>query len=47
MATESLTSFVIATRDRCAELVAVVERPLETTDSPIVVVDNGSRDDSS
>ncbi|HEV7419125.1 MAG TPA: glycosyltransferase [Mycobacterium sp.] len=46
MATESLTSFVIATRDRRDELVAVVERLLDTTGCPIVVVDNGSRDDS-
>jgi len=40
------TSFVIATRNRSAELSAVLERLLDTTCCPIVVVDNGSEDDS-
>ncbi|GAS99038.1 group 2 glycosyl transferase [Mycolicibacterium canariasense] len=39
-------SFVIATRDRGDELEAVVQRLLDTTRCPIVVVDNHSRDDS-
>ncbi|MFC7673412.1 glycosyltransferase family 2 protein [Mycolicibacterium sp. GCM10028919] len=42
----SLTSFVIASRDRSPEVVAVVERLLRETDCPVIVVDNGSRDDS-
>jgi GT2 family glycosyltransferase len=46
MAASPRTSFVIATRDRSAELCAVLRRLLDTTDCPIVVVDNGSRDDS-
>lgn len=40
------TTFVIASRDRAGELTAVVERLLDTTPCPIVVVDNDSRDDS-
>jgi GT2 family glycosyltransferase len=46
MATRPRTSFVIATRDRSPELRAVLDRLLDTTSCPIVVVDNGSRDDS-
>lgn len=41
-----LTSFVIASRDRSPELVAVVGRLLRESSCPIIVVDNGSRDDS-
>jgi hypothetical protein len=40
------TSFVIASRSRAAELASVVTRLLDTTNCPIVVVDNDSRDDS-
>lgn len=40
------TTFVIASRDRAGELTAVVERLLDTTRCPIVVVDNDSRDNS-
>ncbi|MCK0174549.1 glycosyltransferase family 2 protein [Mycolicibacterium sp. F2034L] len=40
------TTFVIASRDRAPELAGVVERLLDTTDCPVVVVDNASRDDS-
>ncbi len=40
------TSFVIASRDRSGELVTVIERLLDTTDCPIIFVDNASRDDS-
>ncbi len=39
-------TFVIATRDRGDELAAVVQRLLDTTGCPIVVVDNHSHDDS-
>lgn len=46
MATTSRTSFVIATRDRSDELCGVLRRLLDTTDSPVIVVDNASRDDS-
>ncbi|ORB73261.1 glycosyltransferase family 2 protein [Mycobacterium scrofulaceum] len=46
MATKPLTSFVIATRDRADELSAVLDRLLDTSACPIVVVDNASRDDS-
>lgn len=46
MATKPLTSFVIATRDRAHELCAVLDRLLDTTACPIIVVDNASRDDS-
>jgi GT2 family glycosyltransferase len=44
--TEPEFTFVIATRDRENELAAVVERLLQTTDCPIIVVDNHSRDGS-
>lgn len=37
---------MIATRDRSEELRAVLHRLLDTTDCPIVVVDNASRDDT-
>jgi len=37
---------VIASRDRAAELASVIERLLDTTGCPMVVVDNDSRDDS-
>jgi GT2 family glycosyltransferase len=40
------TTFVIASRDRADELTAVVTRLLDTTECPITVVDNGSRDHS-
>ncbi|TFV58622.1 glycosyltransferase [Mycobacterium sp. PS03-16] len=40
------TTFVIASRDRSDELATVVNRLLDTTACPIVVVDNDSRDDS-
>lgn len=40
------TTFVIASRDRAGELAAVVARLLDTTECPIIVVDNDSRDDS-
>lgn len=40
------TSFVIATRDRADELVRTVDRLIHTTMSPIIVVDNNSRDDT-
>lgn len=40
------TSFVIASRNRSAELAVVLRRLLDTTDSPIILVDNGSDDDS-
>lgn len=46
MATKPLTSFVIATRDRAHELCTVLDRLLDTTACPIMVVDNASRDDS-
>ncbi|OBH84501.1 transferase [Mycobacterium scrofulaceum] len=46
MATKPLTSFVIATRDRAHELCNVLDRLLDTTACPIIVVDNASRDDS-
>jgi GT2 family glycosyltransferase len=39
-------SFVIASRNRATELAAVVARLLDTTGCPIVVVDNGSDDDT-
>lgn len=39
-------SFVIASRNRAPELVSVVRRLLDTTPCPIIVVDNGSDDDS-
>jgi GT2 family glycosyltransferase len=40
------TSFVIASRDRAEELATTVARLLDTTDCPIIVVDNDSQDDS-
>lgn len=43
---ESRTSFVIASRDRSPELAGVLERLLDTTTCPIVLVDNASEDDS-
>lgn len=46
MPAESRTTFVIATRNRTAELSAVLARLLDTTRCPIVVVDNASEDDS-
>jgi GT2 family glycosyltransferase len=42
----SRTSFVIATRDRSQELRAVLHRLLDAGECPIIVVDNGSRDDT-
>lgn len=39
-------SFVIASRNRAAELATVVARLLDTTACPIVVVDNASEDDT-
>ncbi|MGV0741555.1 glycosyltransferase family 2 protein [Mycolicibacterium sp. XJ870] len=43
---EDPVSFVIASRNRSAELTSVVTRLLDTTACPITVVDNGSDDDS-
>jgi GT2 family glycosyltransferase len=40
------TTFVIASRNRAAELADVVSRLLDTTRCPIIVVDNNSEDDS-
>ncbi|KUI31203.1 transferase [Mycobacterium sp. IS-1496] len=40
------TTFVIASRDRADELTSVVTRLLDTTECPITVVDNDSRDDT-
>lgn len=40
------TSFVIASRNRRHELVSTVERLLETTECPVIVVDNASSDGS-
>ena len=40
------TSFVIASRNRAAELATTITRLLNTTCSPIICVDNGSEDDS-
>jgi GT2 family glycosyltransferase len=40
------TSFVIASRNRADELATTVGRLLDSTRCPIVVVDNGSQDDS-
>jgi GT2 family glycosyltransferase len=42
----SLTSFVIASRNRSDELAAVIGRLLDTTTCPVVCVDNASDDDS-
>lgn len=39
-------TFVIATRNRRAELTTVVDRLIQTTACPIIVVDNGSEDGS-
>ncbi|BBX65843.1 hypothetical protein MSAS_50170 [Mycobacterium saskatchewanense] len=44
MATKPSTSFVIATRDRCDELCAVLDRLLDTFDCSIILVDNASQD---
>jgi len=46
MSVSARTSFVIASRNRADELLAVVHRLLATTTSPIIVVDNASSDDS-
>jgi GT2 family glycosyltransferase len=40
------TSFVIASRNRAMELATTVARLLDTTECPIIVVDNASEDDS-
>lgn len=40
------TSFVIASRNRRPELTATIQRLLDTTASPVIVVDNASDDDS-
>jgi GT2 family glycosyltransferase len=40
------TTFVIASRNRAAELANVVVRLLDTTTCPVIVVDNGSDDDT-
>ncbi|MDY6811869.1 MAG: glycosyltransferase [Actinomycetota bacterium] len=40
------TSFVIASRDRSSELATVLNRLLDSTECPIILVDNASRDDS-
>ncbi len=40
------TSFVIATRDRAVDLAETLHRLLDTTSCPVIVVDNGSRDES-
>jgi glycosyltransferase involved in cell wall biosynthesis len=40
------TSFVIASRNRAAELAATISRLLDTTNCPIILVDNNSEDDS-
>jgi GT2 family glycosyltransferase len=42
----SRISFVIASRNRAFELATVVARLLDTTQCPIIVVDNGSEDDT-
>jgi GT2 family glycosyltransferase len=42
----SRTTFVIASRNRAAELAGVVTRLLDTTSCPIIVVDNDSQDHS-
>jgi GT2 family glycosyltransferase len=44
--TGSRTSFVIASRNRSAELAVVLDLLLDTTSSPIILVDNASDDDS-
>ncbi|MCK5756239.1 MAG: glycosyltransferase family 2 protein [Mycobacterium sp.] len=40
------TTFVIASRDRSAELATVLHRLLDSTRCPVILVDNASRDDS-
>lgn len=40
------TSFVIATRDRAEDLSENLARLMDTTECPIIVVDNGSRDNT-
>lgn len=40
------TTFVIASRNRAAELATTISTLLDTTDCPIIAVDNGSQDDS-
>jgi GT2 family glycosyltransferase len=40
------TSFVIASRNRSAELATTIARLLDSTPCPIIAVDNGSEDDS-
>jgi len=40
------TSFVIASRNRATELTTTITRLLNTTQCPIIAVDNGSEDDS-
>lgn len=40
------TSFVVASRNRSAELATVLRLLLDTTNSPIILVDNASDDDS-
>lgn len=40
------TTFVIASRNRAAELTATMTRLLDTTPCPIILVDNDSEDDS-
>jgi len=46
MSPRARTSFVIASRNRRPELSAVVDRLLDTTGCPVIVVDNASQDDS-
>jgi GT2 family glycosyltransferase len=46
MASPARTSFVIASRNRAPELARTITRLLDTTQCPIVAVDNGSEDDS-
>jgi GT2 family glycosyltransferase len=46
MAAAARTSFVIASRNRAAELSATITRLLNTTECPIIAVDNGSDDNS-
>ncbi|MGP4057225.1 glycosyltransferase family 2 protein [Mycobacterium sp. 4D054] len=46
MLSGSRTSFVIASRNRCEELAVVLQLLLDTTRSPIILVDNNSCDDS-
>jgi GT2 family glycosyltransferase len=46
MAAAARTTFVIASRNRAAELATTITRLLNTTQCPIIVIDNGSDDDS-